>query len=393
MVRPAGTRQTIPKRPATFCAFLPTFSVFGGPHAAVGSYVHPFFSCSVLVLLASLVSAPLAGTNEDDALPLPATLMETGLYSDWDSKTVADGNLPYSPQYPLWTDGAAKSRWLHLPAGTYIDARNPDAWEFPVGTRVWKEFRFHGAPAETRYIERTAAGWRYASYVWRPDGSTALVPARGILNSVEVRDGVRHAIPSRTDCTACHEAGPSRLLSVSALQLSDDRDPLAPHAEALPAGAITLRALVERGLVRNLPRRFVDEAPRIQASTPVARAAMGYLHGNCGMCHTGAGEMASLAFVLHYALQRTPDDAGDALSTTLGRPSHFLAASHPAVRERIAAGNPDASMLVARMASRHPVLQMPPLGTRVVDEDAVALLRRWIADDTSRGPQRHASAH
>ena len=351
------------------------------------------FFASVLVLLASLATVPLARTGGDAVPPLPETLRETGLYSDWDRKTIAADNLPYSPQYPLWTDGAAKSRWLHLPAGTYIDARNPDAWEFPVGTKVWKEFRFHGAPAETRVIERTAAGWRYASYVWRPDGTATLVPARGILNSVEVRDGVRHAIPSRTDCTACHEAGPSRLLSVSALQLSTDRDPLAPHAEPLPAGAVTLRTLVDRGLVRHLPRRLVDVAPRIEASSPVARAAIGYLHGNCGMCHTGAGEMASLGFVLHYALQRQAGDAGDALSTTVGRPSHFLAASHPSIHERIATGNPDASMLVARMASRHPVLQMPPLGTRLVDEEAVALLRRWIAEDTSRDPLRRAAAH
>jgi hypothetical protein len=343
------------------------------------------------MLVASLVSAPVARTDDGAVPALPELLRDTGLYADWDRKTIAAGNLPYSPQYPLWTDGATKTRWVHLPAGTWIDASNPDGWEFPVGTKVWKEFRFHGAPAETRFIERTPAGWRYASYVWRPDGTATLVPARGILNSVEVRPGIRHAIPSRTDCTACHEAGPSRLLSVSALQLSTDRDPLAPHAEALPEGALTLQTLVDRGLIRHFPQRFIDRAPRIEAPTPVSRAALGYLHGNCGMCHTGgAGEMASLGFVLHYALQRQEGDA-DAVSTSVGRPSHFLAASHPAVRERIAPGNPDASMLLARTASRHPVLQMPPLGTRLVDEDAVALLRRWIAEDTTQAMTRAAT--
>ena len=94
--------------------------------------------------------------------PLPQTLRETGLYADWESKRVADGNLPYSPQYPLWTDGAAKRRWIHLPAGKFIDARKPDAWEFPVGTKLWKEFSF-GRRVETRYIERRASGWVYAS--------------------------------------------------------------------------------------------------------------------------------------------------------------------------------------------------------------------------------------
>ncbi len=85
----------------------------------------------------------------------PATLQETGLYSDWATKTVAPGTLLFSPQYPLWSDGATKTRWMRLPKGTFIDARNPDVWRFPVGTRFWKEFRF-GRRAETRFIERGA---------------------------------------------------------------------------------------------------------------------------------------------------------------------------------------------------------------------------------------------
>jgi hypothetical protein len=347
---------------------------------------------AVSLFMASLVCVPLAGTDAPAVAPLPETLAATGLYADWDAKIVASGHLPFSPQYPLWTDGASKVRWLHLPAGTWIDASNPDAWQFPVGTKVWKEFRFNGAPAETRMIERTAEGWRYASYVWRPDGTATLAPARGILNSVEIRTGVRHAIPSRTDCTACHEAGPSRLLGVSALQLSNDRDPLAPHAEPLPAGSVTLEALVHRGLVRNLPEAFTRSAPRIAASTPVARAALGYLHANCGMCHTGAGEIASIGFALQYTLARPAGELPPAIASALAVPSHFTSAAHPDIVNRIAPGNADASMLLARMASRHPVLQMPPLGSRIVDEDAVALLRRWITEDTAPLAPTPASA-
>ena len=342
--------------------------------------------------MASLVGAPLARTGVPTPPPLPETLRETGLYSDWDTKAIAAANLPYAPVYALWTDGAAKLRWLYLPAGTWIDASKPDAWEFPVGTRAWKEFRFHGQPAETRMIERTAEGWRYASYVWRPDGTATLVPARGILNSVEIRAGVRHAIPSRTDCTACHEAGPSRLLSVSALQLSAARDPLAPHAEAVPEGGVTLQTLVDRGLVRNLPADVATRAVRIDAPTPVSRAALGYLHANCGMCHTGAGEMASLGFSLQFTLARPAGDPPPALRTALAVPSHFRSSGRPDIIDCIAPGNADASMLVARMASRHPVLQMPPLGSRLVDEDALALLRRWIAEDTTLALQTRDSS-
>jgi hypothetical protein len=39
------------------------------------------------------------------------------------------------------------------------------------------------------------------------------------------------------------------------------------------------------------------------------------------------------------------------------------------------------------MASRYPLLQMPPLGSQLVDEEALKLIRQWIAEDLgSAGP-------
>jgi hypothetical protein len=62
----------------------------------------------------------------------------------------------------------------------------------------------------------------------------------------------------------------------------------------------------------------------------------------------------------------------------VGRPSHFQV---PGAKLRLSPGNPDASVLVARMSSRNPVAQMPPLGTHVVDDEAVRLIRKWITED------------
>ena len=47
---------------------------------------------------------------------------------------------------------------------------------------------------------------------------------------------------------------------------------------------------------------------------------------------------------------------------------------------RIAAGRPDASLLLHRMSRRDPISAMPPLGSRVVDREAVALVERWIRE-------------
>lgn len=308
----------------------------------------------------------------------PLRLRDTGLYDDWDAKSVGARKIRFSPQYPLWTDGARKTRWLELPEGASIDASNPDVWQFPVGTRFWKEFAF-ARRAETRLIELTPGGWKYATYVWNDDETEAvLAPERGVRYGTIIRDNVRHAIPSRSDCASCHEAGPSRILGFNALQLSDDRDPNAPNAEPVPDGGLLLRDLVARGIVRGLPQAVVDTAPRIAATTPAARAALGYLYGNCGYCHTQSGELASLELSFAYSIAR-PEPEPPGMRTTVEQVSKFVPASW-AQGERVCAGNPDQSVVLARMASRNPVMQMPPLGTRLVDEEAVALIRRWIAE-------------
>ena len=340
-----------------------------------GSYVRR------TAVIAALLAGPISLAGRAIEKWPPPRLQDTGLYADWQSKSIRPENLPFAPQYPLWSDGATKSRWLYLPRGTWIDASNVDVWKFPVGTRLWKEFRF-SRRAETRFIERTTLGWRYAAYVWNEDESEAtLAPEMGISQSVETQPGVRHAIPSRMDCRACHEASPLRVLGVGALQLSPDRDSNAPHAEIPPAGGVDLTSLVERRLVRGLPRRFIDNAPRIEADTPTARAVVGYLHANCGTCHNAGGELASLSFSLRYLLDRRAGDAAPAVTTSVDRPSKFRLADASSGHARVSPGDPDASMLLMRMASRHPVAQMPPLATRIVDDEAVRLIRKWIAED------------
>lgn len=334
------------------------------------------------LLVLAIASLPLATAMSHGPGPTwPApTLRDTGLYEDWGAKTVGAEKIRFSPQYPLWTDGAIKTRWMELPPGSYIDASNPDVWQFPVGTKFWKEFKF-SRRAETRLIELTADGWKYATYAWTDDESDApLAPERGIARSVVIRDNVRHGIPSRSDCRSCHEGSPARILGFSTLQLSDDRDPNAPHAEPLPEGGLTLSGLVARGIVRGLPAHLAPGAPRIAAKTPTARAALGYLHGNCSYCHTLSGELASLKFSLQYPLS-PPVDHPPALATTIGQISKYVPPAWDAPGERVRAGEPARSVLVVRMASRNPALQMPPLGTRVVDEDAVDLIRRWILEE------------
>jgi hypothetical protein len=70
-----------------------------------------------------------------------------------------------------------------------------------------------------------------------------------------------------------------------------------------------------------------------------------------------------------------------AVTTTVGQPIKKPAPGQsPDAALRIEPRHPEGSALLERMASRYPALQMPPLGTELVDRDAVALIRRWISE-------------
>jgi mono/diheme cytochrome c family protein len=338
--------------------------------------------------LAALV--PMAGAA---AAAPPATLEETGLYADFVTRALAPGVLAFDPQYPLWSDGAAKRRWILLPPGTSVDASDPDVWRFPVGTKLWKEFAFD-RPVETRFIERTADGWRFAAYVWSADASRAtLAPSTGVRGAAQSSAGVPYDVPGTADCRACHGGHPATVLGFSALQLSSDRDPRAPHALAPPIDAVDLETLVARGLVVGLPRRVASQPPRVRADTPAGRAALGYLHGNCSACHNGKGPLADLGLSLAVGADGVPD----ALATAVGRAARYrpAGASEQLV---LAPGDPAASLLVRRLSSRQPLLQMPPLGTHAVDREAVALVVEWVRTELARQfapktPVEFVSAH
>src|SRR5205814_165387 len=95
-------------------------------------------------------------------VPGPLRLSESGLYSDFASRTLAPRVIEYTPRYELWSDGATKRRFLLLPAGAKIDTSDMDNWAFPVGTKLWKEFRRDGFLVETRLLQKVydnPGGW------------------------------------------------------------------------------------------------------------------------------------------------------------------------------------------------------------------------------------------
>ena len=324
-------------------------------------------ACATVVALAST-----------DHHRLPENLSDTGLYVPGQQGVIASGNRPFTPQYPLWSDGLEKSRWVYIPPGTSIDASDPDDWSYPVGTKFWKEFRQHGRRVETRMLWKVSeTKWEFGAYAWNDAGTEATLAPEGVPGAAELSPTRKHSIPSQTDCTACHGSAKTGPLGFNALQLSPDRDPNAIHGEPLKAGDHTLSTLADSQLLMHAGEEWKTNPPRIQTEDPATRTVLGYLASNCGTCHNGNGEIAALAPVLRQKDLLTGADA--VVRSLMNQPTRWQLPGSADGTVLVSPGHPDESALLARMRSRSPSSQMPPLATALRDEAAIAAVRHWIA--------------
>jgi hypothetical protein len=115
--------------------------------------------------------------------------------------------------------------------------------------------------------------------------------------------------------------------------------------------------------------------------TGVAAPALGWLHANCGItCHNSNSNSVGYGAGMDLRLDPTRLDgqstAGFASrSTTVGV---TVNAPNWNGRTRIVPGDPTASLLYQLISNRGMGNQMPPIATRVVDIDHVALVESWI---------------
>jgi hypothetical protein len=288
---------------------------------------------------------------------VPARLSETGLYADVRADAIAPGVLPYRPQFELWSDGASKRRWIALPPGTRIDTTDMDSWQFPEGTKVWKEFSRDNVRIETRLLQRTGPGegdWVTMAYLWNDGNSEAIA----VPDGVEDARGTTHDVPAANECMGCHGGRPSRVLGFSAIQLSHD-DP----------AQVTLDELARRDLLSAPP------AARLELHADAdARAALGYLHANCGHCHNQ--QRPSRSGLRCFDPEKKLDfllRAGELGAVT------ETAAYRTALNQAIKPGDPEGSAVIKRMngRSRFPA-SMPPLASERIDDRGLAVVRAWI---------------
>lgn len=309
---------------------------------------------------------------DPDALAdtLPARLSETG---------IAEARA-YTPAFELWSDGATKRRFIALPAGTQIDTSDMDAWRFPVGTKLWKEFTRDGVLVETRLLDKVGAAddaWAAAAYVH--DGDDAVLSAEGVVDA----KGTDHDVPAADRCMGCHAGRAGRVLGFSAVQLARANVVDADAPNAPRDGDLDLDALVAEDLLSDPPAT----AP-VLPGDDVTRRALGYTYANCSHCHnqTRPARLENLRCFdpkseLDFSLAVDDLATGDRERTSFFR----TALDEASAGKPFARGDAQESFGLSlmgrrdeRLAQGGEVEQMPPLATERVDDDGVAALRALI---------------
>ena len=219
-----------------------------------------------------------------------------------------------------------------------------------------KTLSLENRKVETQILHFDGRDWQGYTYAWDDDQKDAvLVPPGGAEKTVAGRPW---SFPARAACAGCHTVSWARYLAAF-------NDPQIVRRDLDRFRAL---GLIKGGEIAGAPgetARLVD--PR-DASADLGARARSYLHVNCAICHRpGGGTSSMLDLRRDRALKETfALDVRPALGA--------FGLADPSI---IAGGDPTRSVLFYRMAKMGHG-RMPHVGSKVVDEEGLALIGRWI---------------
>ncbi|MGJ8643470.1 MAG: PQQ-dependent sugar dehydrogenase [Luteolibacter sp.] len=331
--------------------------------------------------------------NPDDG-SLPATLTDTGAFSNLTTLTPSAGVNPYDLNLRFWSDHADKTRYFALnDLSDTISYSEDGLWGFPTGS-VWiKHFDMdlnRDSPGtnvkrlETRFLVKTEDDFYGVSYRWNAAGTEAdLVDNDGEEFDLTItQDGSPHTqtwrIPSRGDCRTCHTNDNGVMLGFNTRQLNrqgslsgtsdnylkllNEAGYLSSSTEALPSD------------YANLPKYYRPE----EASENLEERVRSYLAVNCSYCHYEGSNAVpnSWSGDPFLSIEQTKLLHTEGIGFAVADPTDRL----------IIPGNTSKSMLLSLVSESNGYSRMPPLASDIIDEEGVNLITEWINDYANAKP-------
>ena len=320
--------------------------------------------------------APATGTGQSK---FPQTLTATGCFTSLKTLTPSPGLIPYDVNVPLWSDGLEKIRWIALPGTSKIKWKKEGAWELPEGSVIIKHFAYNKTRGnaktrhhvETRFLVKYKGDWKGYTYLWNAAQTEAFLLSGTATQKVEQRDAQNkvvssftHEVPSRSDCLQCHTSASGRLLGLDTRQMNRN----------FKYGSVTDNQLRSMNYIKLFEQPLPSAHGQLPAfasisdkSKSVALRARAYLHANCSFCHRpGVSGTADTDLRFETPLSKTKT-CNATPKENLGNASNKI----------LVPKQPDRSTLYLR-ANRRDIKKMPPIGSQLIDKEAMAVLRAWI---------------
>lgn len=305
--------------------------------------------------------------RDDTKALIPKTLTETKIWKDLKTATLTDEFIPYEINSPLWSDGAAKKRFISVPPGKQVTTDTDGKLVFPVGTRFVKLFDMPDGSRrlEVRVLvvgEKTTYGVTYKWNAAGDDGDLVTEPTDETIGQQSWH------FPSFGECWSCHRAE-NRILGFTPMQLNLTRADGTKQLDALAA-----KSVFDATEISAFPAGLAKPGDTTKS---LEERALAYLAANCAGCHHEGNSFTG-------GQQTWKAEPGVALGDRglLNAPHH----NYPMARALnltnaplVDPGNPANSILLGRIKSTDERTRMPPIARHVVDPEGAKLVEDWIA--------------
>jgi hypothetical protein len=269
---------------------------------------------------------------------------------------------------------------------------------------------------ETRFLTRQGTEWYGYSYSWNDEQCEGeLVEAKGADREFTIKTaaGIKKLnwrYPSRSECMVCHSRAANYVLGFTELQFNHEHDyggvsenqlavferldlfnkfNWAAQTRQMMREKLKANGMTEKEIKGHLAKQTATRGQRepvmssllpfspgkmkklvdpYDKSHDLTLRARSYLHSNCAQCHVEAGGgNAQMDLEFTKTLDKMKIINVKPLHDTFGIMDARL----------IAPGHPERSVLLYRISHRGKG-HMPPLATRVVDQQMVETIREWI---------------
>ncbi len=257
----------------------------------------------------------------------------------------------------LFTDYAEKQRLVKLPGNTKLISTGDGLPQFPDETILAKTFYYYVDKSdttkgkkiiETRLMIKHQGKWNVATYEWNATQLEAILLTDGKNKSVSWKQvngltkSINYHIPTNTECGGCHRS-------------SDEIIPIGPKLRNMNIdisrnGALInqLQYLSNQNKI-DLPAFALSSLPKWDyASFTTEQRARAYLEVNCAHCHNEAGLAASTGLRFGFEIPFTQTKISQRKNEMVRR------------MEWTSDG------------------KMPKLGTTIVHDEGLELIKRYI---------------